>query len=264
MNFLERELAPISDRAWKAIDQRAKEVLTSILSVRKFARLNGPYGFDYKAVNVGRVSLHKKADVSYGVNQMLPLVELRMNFNMNRWELDNINRGALDIDYSSLEDALYKTVQFAETSIYDGLDDACILGLINSSAHPHMVLGTTSEEVLANITRGVLKLRDSYSGIGPCTLVVSEDIFTKLNSMGQGYDFINKIKEILGGGKIVSSKFLDRAILVPFDNENIELTIGQEYSIGYQEHDEKEVKLYITLTFTFRVTDKTLVIVYNK
>lgn len=264
MNFLKRELAPLSQSAWDAIDERAKRVLSSILSVRKFARYNGAKGYDYKAIPTGRLSVNKSSDVHYGVNLMLPLIEERVNFVVNRWEMDNVSRGAQDIDFKSLEDALYKTVSFAEKSVYNGLDDACIVGLINSSTHDHLILGETAEEVLRNIAGGMFKLKDSYSGNRSFALVVSEDIYTKLNSMGQGYDFINKIKEILDGGKIISSKFLDRAILVPFDSEDIELTIGQDYSIGYQEHTETDIKLFVTLTFTFRVTDPTLVVVYDK
>lgn len=264
MNFLKRELAPLSQESWTAIDERATKVLKSILSIRKFAKYTGPKGYDYKAVPTGRLALTKDKNPHYGINIMLPLVEARVNFVLNRWEMDNINRGALDIDYKPLEEALLKAVELEENAVYHGLADANIKGLLASSAHKHMTLGESAEEILKNISKGVLTLKDSYSGETPFTLVVSEEIYTKISSVGLGYNFIEEIKEILKGGTIVASRFLKGAVLVPYDCDDIELTIGQDYSIGYQEHTEKEVKLYVTLSFTFRITDNTLVVVYDK
>ncbi|WP_426709631.1 family 1 encapsulin nanocompartment shell protein [Cetobacterium sp. SF1] len=264
MDFLKRELAPLSRDAWEAIDDRAKEVLTSTLSVRKFAKMNGPMGFGFKAVNVGRLAVKESNGVNYGINQMLPLVEVRNNFTLNRWEMDNISRGAKDIDLSSLEQAILKTVEFSENAVYSGLDEACILGLTKSTDHNHMTLGTTAGEILGNLSKAVLSLRDSFAGEGSYDLVVSEEIYTRLLSITEVSDFMGVIKSILHKGKVIVSKFLKGAILLPHNNENIELTVGQDYSIGYQEHNEKEVKLYVTLTFTFRVTDPTLVVVFDK
>lgn len=264
MDFLKRELAPLSKDAWEAIDGRAKEVLTSVLSARKFAKLNGPLGFDFKAVNVGRLSVKEAKGIHYGINQMLPLVEVRNNFTLDRWELDNISRGAADVNLDSLDSALLKTVEFAESAVYHGLDEACILGLAQSSEHKHMTLGNSAEEILKNLSKALLLLKNSFVGETSYVLVVSEDIFTKISSMIEVCDFTGVIKGMLHNGKIVVSKFLKGALLVPFNNDNIELTVGQDYSIGYQEHNEKEVKLYVTLTFTFRVTDKSLVVVFDK
>lgn len=264
MNFLKRELAPLSQDSWTGIDERATRVLKSILSIRKFAKYTGPKGYDFKAIATGRLALTKDKNPHYGINIMLPLVEARVNFVLNRWEMDNINRGALDIDYKPLEDALLKAVEMEEKAVYYGLEDANIQGLLNSTSHEHMALGDTPEDILKNISKGVLALRNSYSGESPFSLVVSEEIYTKISSVGLGYNFVEEIKEILRGGNIISSKFLQGAVLVPHDCDDIELTIGQDYSIGYQEHNETEVKLFVTLSFTFRITDNTLVIVYDR
>jgi uncharacterized linocin/CFP29 family protein len=36
---------------------------------------------------------------------------------------------------------------------------------------------------------------------------------------------------------------------------DLELILGQDFSIGYEHHDHQNVKLYITETFTFRILD---------
>ena len=44
MDFLKKELAPISGKVWKDIEERAKEVLTTQLSARRFVKVTGPIG----------------------------------------------------------------------------------------------------------------------------------------------------------------------------------------------------------------------------
>ncbi|NMA23430.1 MAG: bacteriocin family protein, partial [Spirochaetales bacterium] len=69
--------------------------------------------------------------------------------------------------------------------------------------------------------------------------------------------------EKLIDGKIILSSCLQGAILIPYDDENLELTIGIDYSIGYESHDSKEVTLFATESFTFRVMEEKAVVVYK-
>ena len=45
MEFLKRELAPITDGAWEEIDSRAVETLKSYLSARRVVNVVGHKGF---------------------------------------------------------------------------------------------------------------------------------------------------------------------------------------------------------------------------
>ncbi len=62
---------------------------------------------------------------------------------------------------------------------------------------------------------------------------------------------------------IIVSNSITGGLLVPYDNENIELVLGEDFSLGYQGHTNQEVELFITETFTFRVLDNTRVISYK-
>ena len=53
------------------------------------------------------------------------------------------------------------------------------------------------------------------------------------------------------------------AFLVPYDHDDLELTIGQDFSIGYEAHDTKEVTLFLTESFTFRVLDGSLIVPFT-
>jgi len=91
MNDLLRELAPISDDAWKAIDDEARQTLTVELAGRKLVDFVGPRGWKKSARSVGRVTAIADAPaegVTAAIRQVQPLVELRAPFSLSRTELD--------------------------------------------------------------------------------------------------------------------------------------------------------------------------------
>lgn len=256
MDFLKRELAPITANGWKEIEERATAVLSKELSARKFVRVTGPLGRDVTSVTTGRMDVKTKDDIKYGVYKIQPLTESRICFPLSRWELDNIERGAKDVDYSSLDDGVRKAAKFEEEAIFKGLEDGQIDGIYKSSSYETLDFGKTADETLKAIFDGILKL-DAAFAKKPYVLVVSNEKWYYLNTVVKEYSLPEKLEKILGQ-KIVVSKSIDGAILLPFDDENIELIIGEDYAIGYQNHNESVVELFITESFTFRVLDPAL------
>lgn len=55
MDFLKRELAPITDGAWNEIDNQAKEVLEKRLTARKFVDVSDSMGWETASVPEGRL-----------------------------------------------------------------------------------------------------------------------------------------------------------------------------------------------------------------
>lgn len=261
MDFFKKELAPISEHVWKEIEDRAREVLTTQLSARRFVRVTGPVGKERGGVNTGRLSIHKKDDLKYGVYQTQPFVENRITFKLSRWELDNFERGARDIDYKNLDEALKKAAKFEEEAIYFGLDEACILGLFKDEKQT-IEFGKTEQETIKNLMYGVSKLRNTGFSKGPYALVVGLEKFIYLNMINLNDSLAKRLEKILGMPIIVSNN-ITGGLLVPYDNENIELVLGEDFSLGYQGHTNEEVELFVTETFTFRVLDDTRVITYK-
>ncbi|MGL5230492.1 MAG: family 1 encapsulin nanocompartment shell protein [Cetobacterium sp.] len=261
MDFLKKELAPISSKVWKDIEERAKEVLTTQLSGRRFVKVTGPIGKEKGGVNTGRLIIHKKDDLSYGVYQTQPFVENRITFRLSRWELDNFERGARDIDYTNLDEALKKAAKFEEEALYFGLEEACIVGLLKDEKQA-LDFGKTEQETIKNLMYGVSKLRNTGFSKGPYALVVGLEKFIYLNMVNLNDSLAKRLEKILGTPIIVSNN-ITGALLVPYDNENIELVLGEDFSLGYQGHTNQEVELFITETFTFRILDDTRVVSYK-
>ena len=75
VDLLKRSLAPITDEAWKEIDEQARLTLKGNLAARTTVDIIGPKGWKEGAVNVGKVkpSTQQIKGVSYGIREVLPL-----------------------------------------------------------------------------------------------------------------------------------------------------------------------------------------------
>ena len=99
MNHLLRSRAPVSDAGWGLLDQEARDRLAPALAARKLVDFSGPHGWEYSATNLGRTSpVESKSGEGVSVikRSVLPLVEVRADFELRRAELRDARR-RLDI-----------------------------------------------------------------------------------------------------------------------------------------------------------------------
>lgn len=257
-----RDLAPIDINIWEQIDSRAKEVIISTLTARKAMHVSGPKGPDYVAYNHGKLGgIVEKHEVAFASYTVTPLIETRIEFKLNRWEMDNAIRGDKNIDFSNLEDAVKKAALFEEHAVYEGLSEGNILGLLEVSAAP-LKLGNTASSIKKSVADGVIKLKNAYIS-GSMDLIVSQELYAKLWSIESQAPLVKTLEDIIGG-KIIDSQVMEGAILVPHNNENLNIELGEDFSIGYQEHDNKEVTFFIKESFTFRILDEKLVVRFEE
>ncbi len=262
MDFLKRQLAPITEEAWHGIDERAREVFKSVLTARKVVHVDGPKGLDHTAIPEGRLSILEEnpEDVSTGLYKVKPLVETRTEFTLNRWEMDNLTRGARDVDLEPLEEAARKAALFEESAIFNGYAKGQIEGLVQV-ANKTLEFGQDASSIMDAVTDGVLTLQANFVTT-PLTLVAGEKAWHQINHEAGAYPLYRQIRELIEGD-IMFSPAVEGALLLPYDHEDLELSLGIDFSIGYQEHDSKEVKLYIAESFTFRVLDPDLVVKFS-
>ena len=263
MDILRKSLAPISEKAWEEINETAVDVLTSVLSARKFVDVEGPKGWDYAALSEGRLNVpaNQKGDVKYGVNQVMPLVEGRLPFELNIWELDNIERGSEDAELDNLEEAARKIAQFEENIIYEGFKQANIAGLKGSSDFDKIPFPKNGNDILSAVTKGIAQMKQA-SIEGPYSLVLSTDKWQNVQNFVQGYPLTKRLENMLGGS-IIMAPFVKDAYLVSERGGDFKLVIGQDMSIGFESHNNKTVQLYFTESFTFKIVEPKAVIVFE-
>ncbi|HOZ72942.1 MAG TPA: family 1 encapsulin nanocompartment shell protein [Spirochaetales bacterium] len=254
MDKLRRELAPISQEAWNEIDAMARETLKASLSGRKIVDVHGPRGFDYAGVPLGRLSVPKQqpaGEVRYGLHQVLPLVETRVDFSLDIWELDNIGRGARDPDLDALVEACRKIAAFEEKAVFDGFKAGSFIGLHEYAKDRKVGAVLNSDAFLDAVAEGQAMMR--RDGVdAPANLVVSVDIWKFLGKSVPG-GTLRSIVERQIGGRVVYSEAVKDAMLVSARGGDAELTVGQDLAIGYNGHDTTKVSLYLLESFAFRV-----------
>jgi uncharacterized linocin/CFP29 family protein len=262
MDVLRQSLAPITDKAWEFIKKESKETLTATLTGRKFVDVEGPKGIGFASVPLGQLEVpenHDQGKVQYGVHKVMPLVELRMPFELDNWELDNVDRGNETINLDNLIDAAMQIARFEEDVIYKGFKPANVVGLIESSKHNALHLEGNYEKLCDFLSQAIIAFKQEAIE-GEFNLVVGNELYQYINSYNKGYP-TKKLVEAIIQGEIILSESIEGGLLVARRGGDFRLTIGQDLSIGFHSYDTKKVQLYFTESFTFQVLDPAAVIV---
>jgi uncharacterized linocin/CFP29 family protein len=255
MNHLLRSHAPISELGWEQIDDEAKERLEPALGARRLVDFSGPLGWQHSATNLGRTKPLEDSPVD-GVaalkRKVLPLVELRADFSVSRSELRDIDRGAVDADFDSLDLAAHQIASAENTAVMHGWPDL-IKGIAELAPHAELALGSDPLTFPQAITAAVSDLRTNGIG-GPYGLALDPEhhrLATETAEHG-GTLLVEHLGEILGG-PIVWTPGLRGGVVISLRGGDFLLESGQDLAVGYDSHDADEVRLYIQESFSFRV-----------
>jgi uncharacterized linocin/CFP29 family protein len=261
MNHLHRSLAPLSDDAWKAIEDEARDVLTTSLAGRHIVDVNGPLGWHASSVDPGR-TVEARHPIVSGVTtkmrQVHPLIEIRVPFELSRTELDAISRGANDPDLDPLVEAARAAARAEETLIFFGMKELGQSGLISAATESvkldkGMVYADLPDKVMEAMT--VLKVRGVE---GPYALVLGLQSYegaARATHSG-GYPVLQHLRTLIDG-PVLWAPMLEGSVLVTLRGGDYRLTVGEDFSIGYLNHTAEIVSLYLEETLTFQVDDDT-------
>lgn len=265
MNILKKSIAPITEVAWKEITEQASGIFEIFLTARKFVDIEGPTGWEQGGVSTGRLLIpdnQSKEGINYGLREVLPFVEIRKPFELDIWELDNLSRGAKDINLEPLENAAKEIALFEDKAIYEGFKEGQIKGLEKSASNKKVSFPDDPNEFLKSISTEVIRLRKN--GIeGSYTLVLNDKKWQELNNLSNGYPILKQLKEIIKG-QIIINHNNTHSYLVSERGGDFELNLGQDISIGYDNHTTEKVKLYFTESFTFRVFSPDAIAIFSE
>ena len=96
------------------------------------------------------------------------------------------------------------------------------------------------------------KLRDD--GIeGPFSVVLNDQLYRDLSARtDSGYPIISHVQRLIDGD-IVWAPGIDGGLVISKRGGDFELSVGQDFSIGYLDHNSERVRLYIEESFTFLI-----------
>ena len=252
MNNLHRELAPISDAAWGQIEEETSRTIKRYLAGRRVVDVQGPGGMALPAIGTGH--LRNLAAPGDGIlarqREVKPLVELRVPFELDRQEIDDVERGANDSDWQPAKDAA-RLLAFAEDrAIFEGYAAAGIGGIREGTSNPVITLPTDIRAYPDVIAQALGQLR--LVGVnGPYSVLLGADAYIALSeSSDHGYPVLRHIKSLVDG-EIIWAPAITGAFVLTTRGGDFGLYIGEDVSIGYLSHNDKTVRLYLEETFTF-------------
>jgi len=256
VTHLLREFAPIPEKGWALIEEEARSRLSTYMAARRLVDVDGPHGWQHSSTDLRRTE-----DISgpcEGVTArrrlVLPLVELRAEFDVSRRELEDAERGAPAIDLEGLEKAALDLALAENRIIFHGFEAGTIQGIAESSSHPPQPLPPSPDGWSSAVAKAVNTLKLAGIG-GPYGLAIGPEGYTRIaETVESGVVLASHLARILDG-PVVWAPGVRGAIVLSLRGGDFVVDAGQDTSIGYLHHDAESVRLYLEESFSFRVLE---------
>ncbi|HLY91187.1 MAG TPA: family 1 encapsulin nanocompartment shell protein [Acetobacteraceae bacterium] len=252
MNNLHRELAPISDAAWAQIEEETTRTLKRYLAGRRVVDLGAPEGVTLSAVGTGHLGgIAAPGDgIIARQREVKAVVELRVAFELDRQQVDDVERGANDSDWQPAKDAAQKIAFAEDRAIFDGYAAAGITGIRQGTSNPVIALPSDVRDYPDAIAHALSQLRQVGVN-GPYSVVLGAGPYTALaEATDNGYPVLQHVRRLVET-EIVWAPAIDGAVVLTTRGGDFDLHIGQDISIGYLSHTESSIRLYLQESFTF-------------
>lgn len=259
MNHLHRDLAPLSDEAWKAVDDEVAAVIKAQLAGRRLVDIDGPHGYQLSSLESGRVERPTDGPVrgaQAAVRQSRPLVELRTPFTLSRRELADVDRGLPDPDLDPAREAGRAAALAEDTALFKGYEPAGMEGLARASTHEPLEISNDYNQYPTLVARAVAKLE--AAGIdGPYGVALGPRCYTGVVETTEhgGYPVFDHLHRLVLGGPVVRAEAVDGAVVLSLRGGDFRFVIGQDFAVGYDRHDAETVDLYILETLRVHVLE---------
>ena len=253
MDHLLRELAPVTAAGWREIEKEATRTLKTTLAARRLVDFVGPQGWGLSAVSLGRsetIAAPTEDKVRARLRKVLPLVELRVPFEMGLAELEDIERGAADADTEAIIEAARAIAIAEDRAVFHGFPAAGIRGICHAQATEGLSIGGDYERFPEVVATALNHLREE--GVdGPYAIALGEKCYKGVTDTTHGgYPVLDHVRHIVDG-PLVWAPGLEGAVVLSTRGQDFQLTVGEDFSIGYLGHDNEKVRFYIEETFTF-------------
>jgi uncharacterized linocin/CFP29 family protein len=252
MNNLHRELAPISELAWAQIDEETSRTLKRYLAGRRVVDLQGPSGTTLAAVATGHqrsITTPEEGVITHR-REVKAVVEVRVPFELDRQQIDDVERGSNDSDWQPAKDAARKIAFAEDRTIFEGYPAGDIVGIRQGTSNPRMTLPADIKDLPDAIAGALSQLR--LAGVnGPYSVVLGAEAYTTLaESSDNGYPILQHIRRLVETD-LIWAPAIEGAVVLTTRGGDFDLHVGQDFSIGYLSRTESAVRLYLQETFTF-------------
>ncbi|WP_329904114.1 family 1 encapsulin nanocompartment shell protein [Porphyromonas pogonae] len=257
MEILFKDQAPLTPAIWEELVETATRMMEAQTTARKVMHCEEPRGARYTSVQTGGLNklpaVKNYPGIKTSANIVQPLIESRIEFELDLDELLSIERGNKAANLDNLEDAVKQMILFEENCVYNGYKEGNIPGLIPSMSTPKVATDGSSQSIIDAILKAAIIMKDM--GVeGPYQLVAGPDFITKTSQLVSNKPLAALIEEELKT-EIELSPAVKGALLFPFNSEDNNFVIGRDLSIAFQSMDKNKVRFFLLESFTFTNTN---------
>jgi uncharacterized linocin/CFP29 family protein len=257
-----RGSAPIAEDVWATLEADLKGALEQHLVGRRVVDFDGPHGLSLAAKSLGTLErMELGSGVHAGLRQSLPLLEIRVPFDLVRSALEERERGAPNLADEPGLVAARKLAELEDTAIFRGLEAAGIRGLAAASSHPRLAVGADVQSAMDAVARALLSL-DEAAVNGPYAVVLGDSLYRRL-AAASDYPPLERLRKLVGA-RVLHSRIVSGGLVLSERGGDFQLTVGQDAAVGYASHDQERVALYVVESFTFLVSEPDAVVVLDE
>jgi len=252
MEWLRRNAAPLSEKAWKEIDGIAGSMFKQTIVARRIADFDGPRGWNHVATQLGTFkpaqAPQSSGKVRFSIPDVLLLTELRADFQLPWAYIDIFERVGPRLEAKSIENAAGATALAEDALIFFGSSTSP--GLLKDKDTPRIALSDWSipGRLVTDLLAAVQKL-DTLGVKGPYEAVLSsQHYYSYLRQTGEGgvYPAAKQLGIVIE--KVHHSPVIDGAVLFSTRGGDFLVTVGGDFTVGYRWHDETAVHLFCVET----------------
>jgi uncharacterized linocin/CFP29 family protein len=246
MDPLRRSAAPLSERAWRSLDEAVTKSARHALTGRRLATFDGPKGWDHVGSRLATArrcpTEHLQAAVC--VPDVAVLAEIAVEFSLPWASLDAFERGAPELDTGPAEVAA-REVALAEDSIVL-YGEPVGWGFLASKDSPRIEpreSWTKPGQIVADLVAAVEALDAAGIG-GPYEAVLAPaGYYTYVQAMAQGgYPAARQLEALLAN--VHRSLVLrERGAVFSTRGGDFVITVGGDLAVGYRYHDDAAIHL---------------------
>ena len=256
MDYLRRNAAPLSERAWKALDEAIAQAARHVLAARRIATFDGPRGWDHVATRLGTMTpcASREGRAVVCVPEVVLLSEVRAEFSLPWSAIEVFERGAPVLDTGPAEAAAREVALAEDRVVLYG--DPVGHGFLTSAKSPRVPAHDWAKpgHVVADLIRAVETL-DGLGIAGPYEAMLTPPrYYAYLQAVDEtGYPSARQLKDVLAhvhrgtALREVGAVFSTRG-------DDFVLTVGGDLAAGYRLHDREAVHLFCAETIAPQMT----------
>ena len=170
-----------------------------------------------------------------------------------------------DLDLSAVIDASRSAALAEDHAVFNGYAEGGISGMAPSSPHKAITITDDYGAYPTQVAKAVEMLRLNDVG-GPYAIAMGTRCYTGVTETTEhgGYPVFEHLRQILGGS-VVWAPAVEGAIVLSERGGDYELTVGEDFSIGYRSASDESVAFYLEESLAFRVNtpDAAVVLKYK-